>query len=133
MKKVSILGFLILFLAQMVLFNCATVKPITQADLSDLKGKWKGFYQVQSGNYTQPVELVISDEKLNGSWTWNHANRPPDTFPAQGKIENGKIKYSWPGGQVNLNLSKGKTVMKLEGDYKIEQYPPGTISLEKVK
>lgn len=133
MKNVAILGCLVLFLASTVLLSCVTVKPITQADLPELKGKWKGFYQVQSGHYTQPVELEISDEKLNGIWTWNHANRPPDTFPAQGKIESGRIIYSWSSSQVNLNLSKGKTVMKLEGDYKFEQYPPGTISLEKVK
>lgn len=132
MKKAVVFSCLILFSALMVLFSCATVKPITQADLSDLKGKWKGSYTDRGGRYTQPVALEISDEKLNGSWTWNHADRPPDTFPAQGKIENGKIKYSWPGGQVNLNLHKGKSITKLEGDYQIEQYV-GTISLDKVK
>jgi len=59
MKKMLILGCLVLFLALVVLLGCATVpiKSITQADLPDLKGKWKGFYQSRDGTYIQPVEL----------------------------------------------------------------------------
>ena len=134
MKKIWIVSCMVLLFAFVGLLSCASVKPITQADLADLKGKWKGFYQDQSGYYRQPVELEILDEQLLGKFTWGHANRPATTTPPyNGKLENGRIIYSWPSSQVNLNFSKGKTVMKLEGDYKIGQYPPGTISLEKVK
>ena len=137
MKKMLIPGCTVLFLALVLLLSCATLpaKPITQADLPDLKGKWKGFYQYRGGSYTTvtlAVELEIFDEKLNGNWTWNHADRPPTSFPSNGKIENGRIMYSWPGGQVNLGLRKGEGTMKLEGDYQFEPYE-GTMYLNKVK
>ncbi len=133
MKTISNRYFMILLLSLVVLLSCATVpvKPTTQADVPGLKGKWKGFYQSRGGTYTQAVELEILNE-LNGNWTWSHADRPPDTFPFYGKIENGRIVNSWPGGQVNLSLRKGDGKMKLEGDYKIERYE-GTIYLNKVK
>lgn len=124
----------VLFFALVVLLSCATlpIKPITQADLPDLKGEWKGFYDDRGGTYTQPIELTILDEKLNGSWTWHHANRPPDTFPFYGKVENGKIVYLFPGGRVNLSLRKGEGKMKLEGDYQADQ-GAGRMNLNKVK
>ena len=134
MKKILIVGGMVLLFTFVVLISCATVpvKPVTQADLPDLKGKWKGFYESRGGTYTQAVELEISNEQLNGSWTWNHANRSPDTFPFYGKIENGRIVNSWPSGQVNLSLRRGEGKMKLEGNYQIEGYQ-GTMYLDKVK
>ncbi len=120
------------FLAFVILLGCATlpVKPITQADLPDLKGEWKGSYDDRGGTYTQPMELIL-DEGLRGSWTFHHASRPPETFPFYGKIENGRIVYSFPGGRVNLSLRKGEGKMKLEGDYEAER-SAGRISLNKV-
>lgn len=137
MRKMLIPGGMALFLAVVLLLSCATlaVKPITQADLPDLKGKWKGFYQYRGGSYTTStlaVELEILDEKLNGNWTWNRADRPPADFPSNGKIENGRIMYSWPGGQADLGLRKGEGEMKLEGDYQFESHE-GTMYLNKVK
>ncbi len=124
----------VLFFALVVLLSCATlpIKPITQADLPDLKGEWKGSCDDRGGTYTQPIELTILDEKLNGSWTWHHANRPSETFPFYGKIENGKIVYSFPGGRVNLSLRKGEGKMKLEGDYQADG-GAGRMYLNKVK
>lgn len=69
MKKIMIFGCLVLFLALVVLLSCATipVKFITQADLPDLKGKWKGLYQDRvTRTYIQPVELEIFNEDLKG-------------------------------------------------------------------
>ncbi len=124
-----------MFLA-LVLLSCATVpvKSITQADLPDLKGKWKGFYQDRvTRTYIQPVELEIFSEDLKGKITFAHATGPPTSFPFNGKIENGRIVYSWWGDRyINLNLRKGEGKMKLEGDYRIQQWE-GTISLDKVK
>ena len=137
MKKMMILGCLILFLGSMVLLSCATIpiKPISQADLPDLKGKWKGLYQSRGGTYVQPVELEIEDIedfnrdfKVKGKTIWSHADRPGTSIPFVGKIENGRLI----GGYINLNLLKGGGKMKLEGDYQILQYE-GTISLDKVE
>lgn len=134
MKRMSNPNFMILFLSLAVLLSCATapVKPITQADLPDLKGEWKGFYQERGGRFSDPIELEIISEDLEGNWTWHHANRPPYTFPFDGKIENGRILCSWPGGQVNLGLRKGHGKMKLEGDFQLERWE-GTMYLNKVK
>jgi hypothetical protein len=118
-----------------VLLGCATVpiKSITQADLPDLKGKWKGFYQSRGGSYIQPVELEIFNEDLKGKITMSHADRPATSFPFNGKLEKGRIVYSWWEGQyIHLNFRKVEGKMKLEGDYRIEKYE-GTISLDKIK
>ena len=136
MKKRLTPGCLVLFSALVVLLGCATVpiKSITQADLPDLKGKWKGVYQSRGGTYIQPVELEIFNEDLKGMITFGHANRPATSAPFNGKIENGRIVYS--GGDIqyiNLNFRKGEGKMKLEGDYLIQQQYEGTISLDKVK
>src|SRR4030042_3387331 len=60
MKKMLIPGCTVLFLALVLLLSCATLpaKPITQADLPDLKGKWKGFYQYRGVSYTT-VTLAV--------------------------------------------------------------------------
>ena len=61
MEKRTVLGWLIPFLAVVVLTSCATVpvKPITQADLPDLKGEWKGYYEEDTSKITEPIELTI--------------------------------------------------------------------------
>ncbi|MGA2319000.1 MAG: hypothetical protein ABSG71_21845 [Thermodesulfobacteriota bacterium] len=134
MKKMLILGCLVLFLALVVLLGCATVpiKSITQADLPDLKGKWKGFYQSRDGSYIQPVELEIFNEGLKGKITYSHADRPATSSPFNGKIENGRIIHSLGDQYINLNLRMGEGKMKLEGDYRIQKYE-GPISLDKIK
>lgn len=138
MKKMIAIGCMILFLVLMFL-GCATVpvKSITQADLPDLKGKWKGVYQDRvRTTYIQPVELEIEgfkDLTVKGKITFGHGDRPPTSIPFYGKIENGRMMFSWQGGQyINLGLRKAKGKMKLEGDYRIQQWE-GTIYLDKVK
>lgn len=139
MRRMMILGFAILFLVPVVFGGCATVpeKPITQNDLPDLKGEWKGVYQDRvRTTYIQPVELEIEGFKdliVKGEITFGHGDRPPTSFPFYGKIENGRMMFSWQGGQyINLGLRKGGSEMKLEGDYRIQQLE-GTISLKKVR
>jgi hypothetical protein len=131
MKRMIIGGFLMLFLASII--GCATipVKPITQDDLPDLKGKWKGFYRDRiTTTYVQPIELEIEDIedfKVKGKTIWSHADRPATSIPFVGKIENGRLI----GGYINLSLRKGGGKMKLEGEYRIQQWE-GTVSLNKI-
>lgn len=135
MRKTIFLGCLILFLAANVLLNCASIpiKLLSQSDLPELKGKWNGFYQDRGGTYIQPVELEIFNGDLNGKITFDHASRPPTSFPFNGKLEKGRIVYSWLEGQyIHLNFRKGEGKVKLEGNYRIQQWE-GTIFLDKVK
>ena len=131
MKRMIIAGFLMLFLASII--GCVTipVKPITQDDLPDLKGKWKGFYRDRiTPTYVQSIELEIEDIedfKVKGKTTWSHADRPATSIPFVGKIENGRLI----GGYINLSLRKGGGKMKLEGEYRIQQWE-GTVSLNKI-
>lgn len=137
MKRMVILGCLILFLASMVFVGCASVpvKSITQDDLPDLKGKWKGFYRDRmTPTYVESIELEIEDIedfngdfKVKGKTTWSHANRPATSIPFNGKIENGRLI----GGYINLSLRKGGGKMKLEGEYRIQQWE-GTVSMNKI-
>jgi hypothetical protein len=134
MKKMMILGGVVLFLALVVLLGCATVpiKSITEADLPDLKGKWKGHYQPQDWPVSQPVALEIN-EYLQGSMMMFLVDRGAAGFPFYGSLEKGRIVYSWRKGEyINLNLRKGEGKMKLEGDCQFKD-SRGTMFLEKIK
>ncbi len=133
MKKMAVLGWLIPFLAVVVITNCSTVpvKPITQADLPDLKGQWRGYYEEDTSKVTEPVELTIYSG-LMGSMIWHRRNQVPDTHTFSGRIEDGRIKSSWGTSQINLQLRKGEGKMRLEGDWKSSQWQ-GTMYLNKVQ
>ena len=134
MEKRTVLGWLISFLAVVALTSCATVpvKPITQADLPNLKGEWKGVYEVGDVNVTYPIEMKIFSEQLDGSWTWHRGNQLPNTGSFYARIENGRFITSYGNNQVNLSLRKGEGKMRLEGDWKAGPYQ-GTMYLNKVK
>lgn len=131
MKKMRILGCLILFLVQMFL-GCATIpiKPLSQSDLPDLKGRWEG---VRHGTtYTLPTELEISNENLEGKIIFHGATAGTVSYQFYGKIENGKLVSSWGRDRwIKLSFRKGEGKMKLEGDYQWMQWS-GTMSLHKV-
>jgi len=133
MEKRTVLGWLILFLAVVALTSCATapVKPITQADLPDLTGEWKGYYDERTSGVTYPIEMTISDG-LSGSWTWHRGNQPSNTSSFRAWIENGRFITSWGTSQINLQLRKGEGKMRLEGDWKAGQWE-GTMYVNKVK
>jgi len=97
-------------------------------DIFHLRAKWSSKYTTS----TLAIELEIFNEGFNGNWTWNHADRLPTGFRSNGKIENGRIMYSWPGDQVDLSFRQGEGDMKLEGDDPFEPYQ-GTTYLSKVK
>ena len=133
MKKTTVLGWLIPFFTVVALTSCATlpVKPITQADLPDLKGEWKGYYEEDTSKVTEPIELTIYSG-LMGSMTWHRKNEVPNTHTFSGSIEDGRIKSSWGTSQINLQLRKGEGKMRFEGNWKAGQYQ-GTLYLNKVK
>jgi hypothetical protein len=136
MKKILILGGLVLFLALVVLLGCATVpiKSVTQADLPDLKGKWIGNYTTQGFSVDLPLalELDIFGEYLRGTMVWGQFEGGSKAYPYYGKLEKGRIVSSWESGYINLNLRKGEGKMKLEGDWQSGKWG-GTMFLYKVK
>jgi hypothetical protein len=135
MKKKVLFG-VVTFLVPIALLTCATipVKPLTQSDLPDLKGEWEGYYG--GGNFRERIELEIFNENLEGKAAF-YGTIPGGTvsFPFYGKIENGRLVYSWSySGNDNwmkLSFRKGDGKMKLEGEYQIRQWS-GTMSLRKV-
>jgi hypothetical protein len=134
MKKTLILSGLVLFLALVVLLGCATVpiKSITEADLPDLKGKWKGYYTTVGYSVSLPVKLEIN-EYLHGKMTMDQVERGPNTFPFYARLENGRMVCSWAKrGYINLSLRKGEGKMKLEGDWQSEDWA-GTMFMDKIK
>ena len=134
MEKRTVLGWLIPFLTVVALTSCATapVKPITQADLPDLKGEWRGYYEEETSKFTQPIEMTIFDDGLSGSWTWHRANELPNTSSFRAWVESGRFITSWGTSQINLQLRKGEGKMRFEGNWKAGQYQ-GTLYLNKVK
>ncbi len=134
MEKRTVLGWLISFLAVVALTSCATVpvKPITQADLPDFKGEWKGYYEEEATKFTQPIEMTIFEGGLSGSWTWHRANQLPNISSFYARIEDGRFISSWGTSQINLQLRKGEGKMRLEGDWKAGQWQ-GTMYLNKVR
>jgi hypothetical protein len=134
MKKILILSGLVLLLALVVLLGCASVpiKPITEADLPDLKGKWKGSYTTVGYSYILPVELEIN-EYLYGRMTMGQLERGANTFPFYARLENGRMVCSWAKrGYINLSLRKGEGKMQLEGDWQSEDWA-GTMFMYKIK
>ncbi len=130
MKKMTVRGFVMLFLA--LFAGCATipVKPITQDDLPDLKGKWKGFRY--GDTYTSPIEIEIFNENLEGRITFHETRFGTVDYPFFGRIEDGKLVMSWgKNAWVNLRLYKGGDKLQLKGEYQWWQWG-GTMSLRKV-
>lgn len=137
MKRIMILGCLILFMVPMILLSCATtpIEPLSVRDGPDLIGKWRGDRHGSSsgGPYILPVELEIINENFRGEITFHGTSVGTVSYPFYGKIEDGRLVCYWGDGRwVKLNFYKGDGKFKLKGDYKWMQWG-GTMSLRKVK
>ena len=138
MKKMGCLMIWMLVIG----FGCTPgdVKPITDSDLSDLVGKWKGtmsvpFYgeKYQTAPVRPTAELTIFNSNLRGRLTKYFTNVQTRSIAFFGKIEGGKLVSYWKDGSwVKLTLSKADGRLKLVGDYDFGK-TAGTMSLEKVR
>lgn len=123
-------------------FGCSTsyTQSITESDLSDLIGKWKGTMSVPyygEKSVTAPkrptAELVILNSSLRGKLTRYFSKNQTKSIPFSGKIEDGKLVSYWKeGGWIKLNLQKNEGKLKLVGDYDFVKIA-GSMSLEKVQ
>jgi len=120
MKKMLILGSLVLLMVLVFILGCATlpIKTITSDDLPGLKGQWRGSYEWCVTCPSQSLSLEI-DENLQGEMAWAQYQGPPKRTQFSGILENGRIEASWgSSGYIHLNLRKGEgKKMKLDGDY----------------
>lgn len=136
MKKRVILGLILLF-ASVVLLSCTTIptKPLTQSDIPELVGKWKGVLKATSGSESseQSTELEIFNESLEGKWVIHGTSQGTVSHPFVAKLENGRLILSWPKDQwVKLGLIKSNDKKKLEGPFRWSQWD-GTLSFRKVE
>jgi hypothetical protein len=116
--------------------SCASipVKSISQSDLEDLKGKWKGTrYGI---GYTAPTELEILNTTIpiSASITFHETRTGTYTYTLTGELQDGKLFFfTWNRNEywVKLTLRKGNDKIKLEGDYQWGNYGRGTLILSK--
>ena len=137
MKKIVFWGvFILIFLVGLAGYAAMTKEPITEANLSDLKGKWEGWRTSTGGNFRTELEIDNDTLPLKGKFIFHDVKR-------QGKMsgtntmgfEKGRIKdnnfYIKRGqNEYELSLHKGDGKMKLEGNFSSSVYN-GTITLSK--
>lgn len=124
MKKIVFGGvFILIILVGLVSYAAMTKEPISESNLSDLKGNWEGWRTLTGGDFR--TELVIDNDTLplKGKFTFHDVKRKGkmsgtnDAEFKQGKIKNNNFYLKWGGNnEVELSLHKGDGKMKLEGD-----------------
>lgn len=124
MKKIVFGGvFILIILVGLVGYAAMTKEPISESNLSDLKGKWEGWRTLTGGNLRTELEIDNDTLPLQGKFIYHDVKR-------QGKMsgtntmgfKNGRIKdnnfYVKRGEtEIELSLHKGDGKMKLEGSF----------------
>jgi len=139
MKKIVFWGIFILVFILMGLASYAamTREPISEGNLSDLKGKWEGWRSVgASHNSRTELEIYNDTLPLKGKFIFHDIKRGDRMSASQtmefkgGRIENGNFYVKGGQNYWELSLHKGDGKMKLEGDFYIRG-AKGTMSLKK--
>jgi hypothetical protein len=141
-KAMGVLGMASLFIFMaMTSYALMDKKPIKAADLSSLKGSWKGERVIKSASKPEkfPVEMEINNAKfpLKGKLTLHNVIREG----AKGRTEvvglekseltkDGNLLIKTKKFQVELSLSTEGSKMELKGDYQFENLN-GTVYLYK--
>jgi hypothetical protein len=139
MKRIVFWGVFIQVFILMGLASYAAMKrePISEGNLSDLKGKWEGVRTVaRTHNMRTELEIYNDTLPLKGKFIFHEIkmqNRPVGTDTMQ--FDGGRIKndnFYLKGGQNywELSLHKGDGKMKLEGDFYFRGVR-GTMTLNK--
>ncbi len=115
----------------MIVYAEMAKNPITAADLSSLKGKWKGERVIKGGANptTYPADMEIENDKLplKGKLTLYHVMREGSKDRTEviglGKSEltkNGGLLVKGANVKVELLLYTEGSKMKLEGNYQFQ-------------
>ncbi|MBS3919509.1 MAG: hypothetical protein KG012_11555 [Deltaproteobacteria bacterium] len=140
MKKIVFWGVFIqiFILIGLVSYAAMTKEPISEGNLSDLKGKWEGWRTLTRGDYRTELEIYNDTLPLKGKIIFHDVDRrgkmsgTNDVGFEQGKIRDNNFYLKWAGGkgEVDLSLYKDGGKMKLEGDCYLWG-SRGTMSLKK--
>jgi hypothetical protein len=122
--------------------GCATSPqtPVTQINLTDLIGKWKGEMTVPAHGETEyasrlrpSVELEIFNASLKGRLTRFFVNNEKKYVPFFGKIDDGKLVANWKNDYwMKLHLEDKNGKLLLKGVHNFVK-SGGSISLEKIQ
>lgn len=144
MKKINIILCCFVFIILMLFVGegAAQSQPISQSDLPDLKGKWKGERSSPTGgdrpntdleitNDTLPIECILTFYDVKSSGTGSRGESRTETRKFKAKInEKGNLYSKWGNFEMELSLYKSGGKMKLEGDF-FWGGAKGTISVKK--
>jgi hypothetical protein len=132
------------FIVILLIFSlgCVTVpiKPITQNNVTDLVGTWRGSMSLSAYgeksidlSFRRSLKLEIYNSNLIGKVTFPSSKDQIERYPFNGKIEGGRLVAYWKNGSwMKLNLREDSGKITLEGDYDFSRFA-GTVSLEKVQ
>ena len=131
------LKWLVIGFVWLGLVACATlpVKPITKAELKDLKGEWIGFRYGSSGGWSYTAETdikILNDLPILASVTFYGTAVGTVTYSSTGELKDGKLFLQGPYNDCwfELTLHSDGNKMRLEGNYQWRQ-SRGTVFLEK--
>ena len=138
MKKVILGGvFILIILVGLASYADMTKEPISESNLSDLKGKWEGWRSITKGDFSTELEIDNDTLPLKGKFTFHDvvAGRIKKSGTNTMDFENGKIKdnnfYLKLGGSYfELSLHKGDGKMKFKGEFN-HRGAKGTMTLDK--
>jgi len=124
------------------IMGCVTVpiKPITQYNVTDLVGKWRGSMSLSAYgeksidlSFRRSLELEIYNSSLIGKVTFPSSKDQLERYLFRGKLEGGRLVAYWKNGSwMKLNLQQDDEKLRLEGNYDFPRFA-GTVSLEKVR
>jgi hypothetical protein len=135
MKKI-VGRVLIQLLIAIALASCASMprEPISEGNLSDLRGEWKGSRTVRQGTFRTEMEIYNESLPLKGKFIFHEVKRKTGgTYTLefmQGMIKESNLYVTRGQNYFELSLHKGDGKMKLEGDFFAEGIE-GTITLYK--
>jgi len=138
MKKIVFFGVLIpiFILIGWVSYAAMTKEPISESNLSDLKGKWEGWRTVNNRNFRTELEIDNESLPLKGKFLFHEIQRKDKMGGThtlefkQGIIKDNNLYLKRGQDEFDLSLHKGDGKMKLEGDF-YSMGHRGTISLNK--
>lgn len=134
MRKVFFFAMVILLGASFAHAKTA-VKPITQDDLKDLKGEWRGERIGQLGGVAKTDLIILNDSlPLKGEVTLHFPRKAAKTWQWKGQIKDGRLIIFWAkkSRSLDLGLRKGNGKMELEG-YIMDRGYRGKVCLKKVQ
>jgi hypothetical protein len=124
MKKIVFGGvFILIFLVGLAGYAAMTKEPITEANLSDLKGKWEGWRTSTGGNFRTELEIDNDTLPLKGKFIFHDVKRGGKMSGTntmgfeKSRIKDNNFYVKKGETEIELSLHKGDGKMKLEGDF----------------